>query len=294
MSDQLHVFGDDQLQVKVSDHGAELQSIRHARFGELQWDGGPAWPRRAPVLFPIIGKLNDATLRLPDGSTRHMGQHGFARDMKWRWLERGDAACTLALEDDDSTRAIYPWPFRLEVTYAVTDGALSARFTLTNPGEDTLPASLGAHPAFRWPLSPDVAPDDHRVVFAEPQGPTVRRLTKAGAIDPEPKPSPIDGRVLQVNRALFADDAIILDKPVGRALRYEAPGAVALEIAWDGFVELGMWTKPQAGAFLCVEPWHGFADPEGFDGPFTDKPGLMHLAPGETRELSWSMRPVAA
>lgn len=290
----LHVFGDDQLTVEVSDHGAELQRIAHARFGELQWDGGPAWPRRAPVLFPIIGKLNGGRLRLPDGSERAMGQHGFARDMTWRWLERGDASARLELADSEETRAIFPWPFRLEIAYAVADGGLTARYLLSNTGDDTLPASLGAHPAFRWPLAPQVAPDAHRVVFAEPQGPTIRRLTPAGALDPAPKPSPIEGRTLHLRRALFADDAIILDRPQGTALRYEAPGRVALAIAWTGFEELGMWTKPEAGDFLCIEPWRGFADPEGFDGPFPQKPGLMHLAPGETRELSWSVRPEPA
>jgi hypothetical protein len=54
-----------------------------------------------------------------------------------------------------------------------------------------------------------------------------------------------------------------------------------------GFKELGIWSKPEGAPFLCVEPWHGFASPSDFDGEFSDKPGLMHIAPAETRILRY-------
>ncbi len=52
--------------------------------------------------------------------------------------------------------------------------------------------------------------------------------------------------------------------------------------------QLGIWSKPGA-AFLCVEPWHGLADPVGYDRDFLDKPFLMRLQPGETAQLGWSV-----
>jgi galactose mutarotase-like enzyme len=42
---------------------------------------------------------------------------------------------------------------------------------------------------------------------------------------------------------------------------------------------LGLWTKPQAD-FVCIEPWHGVADPEGYSGDFTAKPGVFMVAAG--------------
>lgn len=286
----LHAFGDDRLCVTVAAQGAELQAITDARFGELLWDGGPAWPRRSPVLFPIVGRLNGDALRV-EGRSYRIGQHGFARDRRFAWVDRAAAGCRLVLEDDAQTRAAYPFAFRLEVDYRVAGGGLTVAYRLTNPGLEVLPASLGAHPAFRWPLADGVAPDAHRIVFAEPEREPIRRLS-GGLLDPNPRPTPIDGRTLALHRGLFAEDAIILDRVRSRALRYEAPGAVALEIAWDGFQELGLWTKPDSGDFLCIEPWRGFADPVGFAGELSDKPGVMHVAPGETRELSWSVRAV--
>ena len=88
---------------------------------------------------------------------------------------------------------------------------------------------------------------------------------------------------------MFATDAVILPQPVSRSVRYTAPGAPAVELAWDGFPQLGIWAR-EGGDFLCIEPWYGTASPTDFDGEFSDKPGLMLIAPDERRTLSLRIR----
>jgi hypothetical protein len=46
-----------------------------------------------------------------------------------------------------------------------------------------------------------------------------------------------------------------------------------------------LWSKA-GGDFLCIEPWYGYASPEGFDGPFETKPGLMHIASGASERFT--------
>jgi galactose mutarotase-like enzyme len=94
--------------------------------------------------------------------------------------------------------------------------------------------------------------------------------------------------VLPLCEELFTEDALIFLEPRSRGLRFEAEGGPALTLRWDGFPHLGLWAKPDPGpAFLCIEPWEGHADPEGWDGDFSDKPGSFLLAPGATRR--WSL-----
>jgi galactose mutarotase-like enzyme len=62
-----------------------------------------------------------------------------------------------------------------------------------------------------------------------------------------------------------------------------------IDVSWTGFPDLGLWSKPMGASFLCIEPWHGTASPVGLDGPFRDKPGLIHLSVGETRQLSFAI-----
>ena len=59
-------------------------------------------------------------------------------------------------------------------------------------------------------------------------------------------------------------------EPRSRSLRYLGPDG-GLEFAWDGFPQLGLWQKPRAD-LLCIEPWHGYASPAGWDGEFRISP----------------------
>jgi galactose mutarotase-like enzyme len=282
-----HAMSNGTLSAEVKADGAELCSLRDASGAEVLWQAGPIWPRHAPVLFPIVGRLKDDTLR-HEGRAHRLTQHGFARDKRFAWLNRSATACRLVLHEDAETRAAYPFAFRLEIAYALDDDAIEQRFTVTNPGRGVLPASLGAHPAFAWPLADGVEKTAHALEFAEPEPAPIRRLAD-GLLQAQSEPTPIAGRTLALEPALFAADAVILPDPASRSARYTAPDAPAIEVAWQGFRQLGLWSRAQ-GDFLCIEPWHGTASPADFDGEFRDKPGLMLIPPGEHRTLSIRIR----
>jgi galactose mutarotase-like enzyme len=282
-----HVLENSYLSATIKAEGAELCSLRDAEDEELLWQAGPIWPRHAPVLFPIVGRLQGDVLR-HRGNSYPMTQHGFARDRGFAWLQRTGTTCRLALHDDGETRAHYPFAFRLEVAYILADDALEIVCTIGNTGRETLPASLGVHPAFAWPLAEGVEKEAHRLEFEEPEPAPVGRL-RAGLLTPEPQPSPIEGQTLSLRPSLFDADALILLQPESRSLRYSAPGAPTIELSWEGYEQLGIWSK-QDGDFLCIEPWRGFASPEEFDGEFSDKPGVMLIPPGERRALLHRIR----
>jgi galactose mutarotase-like enzyme len=286
--DGLHRFGNDRLEVAVKAEGGELVSLRIRGGAELLWQAGPEWPRHAPVLFPVVGRLANDTLR-HDGRTFRMTQHGFARDRRFDWLARDADGCRLLLRDDDATRAIYPFRFALEIAYRLQGDVLQVEYCLRNPGDVVLPASLGAHPAFRWPLADGIAKRAHRLVFDHDETAPIRRVEN-GLLRAQAEPSPIAGRILALDEGLFDEDAVILDQLASHSLIYMADEtAPVLTIGWHGMTQLGIWSKPGAD-FLCIEPWHGLASPAGFDGPFTDKPHLLHLAPGAEVRPGWSVR----
>jgi len=283
-----HTIRTDRISATIKSDGAELCSLRSADGLELLWQAGPEWPRHAPVLFPIVGRLKNDELR-HRGQVYPMTQHGFARDSRFAWLEREASFCRLELQDGPETRARYPFAFRLVVTYAVRDADLEVSLQVFNMGEEVLPASLGAHPAFNWPLSHGLSKQDYRLLFSAQETAPIRRL-KDGLMRPEPEPTPIQGDTLDVTEQRFADDAIIMDQLASSSVRYEGARGPSIEMSWDGFRELGVWSKPSGAPFLCIEPWRGYASPADFDGDFIDKPGLMHIPPGEQRSLRYRIR----
>lgn len=264
--------------------GAELCSFKDVRGTELIWQAGAAWPRHAPLLFPIVGRLKNDELRYR-GQLYQMTQHGFARDQTFEWLEQDASSCSLMLRDSEATRARYPFPFRLVVRYQLQENALDVTLKVTNTGGDILPASIGAHPAFNWPLSEGLPKESYRLVFSDPEPEPVRRLDE-GLLRERPEPTPIVGKTLALSEHLFDDDALILDRVSSQSVRFEADAGPSLEISWDGFRELGIWSKPNA-AFLCIEPWCGFASPSNFDGDFAGKPGVLHISPDETKRVRY-------
>lgn len=282
------------LRAVVSSHGAELVSLRDAAGEELLWQAGPEWPRHAPVLFPVVGKLTGDTLH-HRGRDHRLGQHGFARDRRFDWIERAPGRAVLRLRDDAETRAMFPFPFVLDVAFTVTDDTLTVTSRVSNPGDEPLPCGVGAHPGFRWPLADGIPKTAHAIEFETLE--TGVALSVEGGLLGAARPLPFDGRTLPLTETLFERDALVMPDVTSRSVRFVAAdddGKVvrALRVAWDGYKDLGIWSKPGGAPFLCIEPWFSMASPVGWDGAFLDKPGILVLAPGESRDFAWSVQTV--
>ena len=284
LSDQAHVIRSSQVAATIKRHGAELCSLKNEVGNELIWQAGPEWPRHSPLLFPIVGRLKYDELR-HRGRAYPMAQHGFARDQDFEWGARQGDSCALVLTDNDQTRKRYPFAFCLAVTFALNGSDLDVTFEVTNTGAVRLPASIGAHPAFNWPLLPMLAKESYTLTFSDDEPAPIRRLS-GGLMRAKPEANPVKARKLALSERLFEDDAVIFDQLASSTVSYTADRGPSVQMSWNGFQELGVWSKPGA-AFLCIEPWRGFASPETFDGEFMDKPGLMHIAPGERRAMKY-------
>ncbi len=280
------------LRATIRAQGGELIALSDAN-GPLLWHGGPEWPRHAPVLFPIVGRLTDDTL-IHQGRSYHLTQHGFARDSLFRWVERAPDRAVLELRESAETLERYPFRFLLQMIYEVAGDTLSVTTRVSNPAETTLICGAGAHPAFLWPLAEVVAKEAHRLGFprAEP-GPG---LSVASGLLGAPIPLPFGGTELPLTEALFANDAIVIPHVANSSVRFAALDAAgrelrALTVSWEGYKDLGIWSKPSGAPFLCIEPWFSMASPAGWQGEFAEKPGILKLAPGESRDFVWHATP---
>jgi galactose mutarotase-like enzyme len=272
------------IEAVISAHGAELCSLKNSDGIELLWQAGAQWPRHAPILFPIVGRLKNDQLR-HNGIVYPMKQHGLARDLAFEWVERDLTSCRLILKDSAETRIHYPFSFTLTVSYAVNGADFDVVVEIDNTGNEILPASIGAHPAFNWPLLPGLNKDSYSLTFFNDEIEPIRRL-KDGLLQTDPEPTPVRGNFLALSETLFENDALILDRPASMSVRYAADSGPSILMRWQGYRELGLWSKPGA-SFLCIEPWHGFASPSDFDGEFIEKPGLMLIAPNAKRVVSY-------
>jgi galactose mutarotase-like enzyme len=274
-----------ELTVEVDPMGAQLSTLRDRAGLDLLWNGEPAvWSGRSPVLFPIVGALAGGSYRV-GGQSYRLGRHGFARGKVFRVVEHSAASAHLRLAADDSTRAVYPFAFELDVRFTLEDATLAVRMEVRNTGASDLPASLGLHPGMRWPLPYGQPRAAHFLEFATDESEPVRRIDVDGLVTPERHPTPIIGRRLLLDDALFRDDALILDQVRSRHVTYGADRGPRIKVSYPDSPYLGVWTKPGA-PFICIEPWQGLADSQGFSGDIWQKTGVRKVAPGATAALN--------
>jgi galactose mutarotase-like enzyme len=278
----------ESLSAEIDPLGAQLFALRDEKGRDLQWGGDPAvWTGRAPILFPIVGMLQDGRYRV-DGETYALPKHGFARHMRFDLVEKTPSSATFRLKADAETRAVYPFEFELDIAFTVSASTLTLKASVRNLGDGSMPASFGFHPALRWPLPYGGERSSHTIRFEHDESAPIRRINAEGVVTPEEHPTPVVGREMRLRDDLFTDDAVIFDQLKSRRLRYGAPDGPHLDIAFPDTPYLGVWTKPGAG-YICIEPWHGIADPEGYSGDFRDKPGVFEVEPGGVYECRMSI-----
>jgi galactose mutarotase-like enzyme len=278
-------IGTARLRARIRPRGAELVSLQDAAGRELMWQAGAAWPRHAPMLFPIVGRLREDTAWFGDTPYR-ITQHGFARDLGFTLTGQDASSVHLALTDSAETHGIYPFAFRLEVRHAIHGASFLSEYVVTNTGPGLLPYAIGAHPAFRWPLPGAGSKQAHRLDFEQEERGPLYRIQPDGMLNPTPHEVPLNGRSIGLREELFADGAMVLLDPASRRVSLVAGGAPTLDFGWQGFGQLGLWMKPGCD-FLCIEPWAGHADIAGVETDFWSKPGITLLPPGEQRRYSW-------
>jgi galactose mutarotase-like enzyme len=273
-----------QLSAQIDPLGAQLSSLRDSHGNELLWHGDPAfWAGRAPILFPIVGMLAGGSYACA-GQRHALPRHGFARGKQFTLVQATPRSVLFRLCEDAATLAVYPFAFELDVAFSLMEATLSVTASVRNTGSEDLPASLGFHPGLRWPLPYGQERGAHWLEFPLAEGAPVRRITSAGLLSAVAHATPVTNRRLELDDALFRDDVLIFDRLQSRSLIYGGAHGPQLEIAFPDATYVGVWSKPGA-PFVCIEPWQGVADPEGFEGDIWRKPGILRVEPDGFRVL---------
>jgi len=269
------------LAVEIAPLGAELIRVADAEGREYLWNGDPQWWRgRAPLLFPMVGRALGDRIKV-DGRYYPMPQHGFARRSTFEIAEKTATRAHFRLTDSEATRAAYPFAFQLDVAYELIGATLRTMATVLNTGEAPLPCAFGYHPALRWPLPGAGGP--HEVVFEKPEPAPIRKPVNE-MLSRETFANPFTSGRAIVKPEMFAGGALVFDRIESRSVSFRAVDGPAMRLDFPKLPHFALWTKPGA-PYLCLEPWQGFSAPEGFDGEFSERPGVVAIAPGASRDF---------
>lgn len=277
------------IEAAVESLGAQLL---HLRYGsrEYLWQGDPRyWQRRAPLLFPFIG-------RLPGGRYFYNGQyypmciHGFLSHQTFTAVRQGPEELCLTYFPDEQVRTVYPFYFRFTASYRLLAAGLRVTLCVENLDDVPLHFALGSHPGFRVPLENGLLFEDYCLAFSPSAAPQ-RVLFDSELLATRGRaPLPLtDGR-LPLHHGLFAQDAIVLEHSGSQVRLFSPRGRHGLQLQYSGFPYLGLWQRPHTDApYLCIEPWSAL--PGYAESPLAPaaRPDFFHLPPGQLLRRGWTV-----
>ena len=273
------------LTASIDTMGAQLMSLRKGE-SEYLWQGDSNWwPRRAPILFPIVGVLKDSKAESAEG-TISLARHGLARLNQFEVVEQSVSSVTLQLKSTEETRKSYPYDFELKLIFSVAGDTLTQTYEVTNPANVVLPFTLGAHPAFNIPIPGVEAAslDQYYLLFTHSWTSYGPSITDEGLCDyATPQKLIVDSDTLPLSWELIDREKTITledvpDRRITLTTNAEASSEThGIQMDFEGFDYLGIWSAAPGCPFVALEPWCGIADTVDTDGVFEHKPGIICL-----------------
>lgn len=283
-------IGNQYIEVKISEKGAELQSV--VKDGvEYLWSGDAKyWTGRAPLLFPFVGRLTDGKYTLK-GKEYEMGNHGFARKVSYKVVGQSPESITFELEDSEETYKAYPCHFRLRVTYTLKENRIEIQYNVENKTDDTMYFGIGGHPGFKVPLEEGLEFTDYYLEFAEKSYPDKVGLTEACFLSGENHKFELEDDIrLRMHHAMFDEDAIVLQNAADTVTLKSDKSERKVTVSYPEMPYVGFWHSPKTDApYICIEPWVSLPSRQDIVEEFRCKGDLVRVKGNETYVNRWSI-----
>lgn len=309
-----YILENDRLKVEIDSFGAELKSVKSKENDrEYMWYADKKyWGRTSPVLFPFVGSLKNKEYTAK-GNKYPMGQHGFARDMEHTFVSRSDDTIWFELRSSEETIAKYPYEFVLKIGYQLIDNAVKVLWEVENDSDESLPFSIGAHPAFICPVDEADSKEGYSISFgkfAKAGGNSINNIV----VDKDVTQVALEqvhhhGNTRDTGLAITED--LVIDLKDGKCpitegffdrCTYMIEGNQANSVGLidpDGneFVKVifdtplfAIWSPEEKNApFVCIEPWYGRCDHVDFEGDIEEREFTNKLGIGEKFHAEYVM-----
>lgn len=280
------------LRIEVSDEGAEFQRISGRQTGiEYLWSGNPTfWDRRSPLLFPIVGRLNNHRA-LIDNEEYFIPKHGFVSSTRFKKTGADPHSLTYQMESSPQMHKLFPFPFNLSVNYRLRSNFIVVTWFITNTGLYSMPFHIGGHPGIMYP---QFNPRKRIKAYASfgCKGPIESAsVGPTGCLSNERYKLDLHNNLLAITDDCFKNDAIIIDKKQVNHISILDPDKKPYVSMDFNSPVLLLWSPYNVKApFVCLEPWYGLCDAEDYNGEFRNRPYTQFVEPGKRMKLGYTLR----
>ena len=269
------------LEITTTTLGAELTSIKLDGIEKLH-QGQTYWKRHAPILFPIVGQIKNGKTII-NNLTYEMSQHGFARDMEFKEIDKNKYVLKSSIE----TLKKYPFKFELYVNYIINKNELTIQYEVVNKDNKQMLFGIGGHPAFIC----DYSTGDYEIIFEKEENGIEFMKLENGLISDKLAHNILKNNKIDLLPNIFENDAIIMRNLNSNivTLFNKKENKKILDFDFTGFPYLALWSKIGA-PFVCIEPWYNTADKINSDNQFKNKENILNLEPNENFNCKYKIK----
>ncbi len=270
------------IKAKIKSFGAELFSLKKCNEDfEYIWQGDSKyWARHSPILFPIVGRLKDDSY-FYKSKKYNLSQHGFARDKEFELVNKGEDFIEFSLKNDEKTLEIYPFEFELYLNYYLEGSSLKVSYRVKNKSIGKMYFSIGAHPAFNISKG-------NFLEFKNLENTKRYFLDDNGLIYKNEDFNLYKNRLI-LDENIFKNDALIFHNKSIKSVFLKDENKTILEVSFDNFPYLGIWSKKDLAPFVCIEPWFGIADFVNTNQEIEEKQAILSLQKDEEFECFYKI-----
>lgn len=284
----LYTLKNDFLEVKVDSFGAELRSVKSKNGEEYIWQGDNEWADHSPVLFPTCGNCPNLKY-IWQGKEYKLPIHGIAMYRELTLTDKTDNSLLFTLLSDEETKKSYPFDFKFEVEFKLTENKLSVTLRPTNTGEGYMPFMAGWHPGFN--LWGDGEIGSFAVDFGEGDELMWYPILPDQPISYTPLPHALDdGKYYLNEKEIYDNDTMIFENYPRTFKLVDGTGNAKISMSVsENLPFFCIWKAPvSTSRFICLEPWSNIFNSDGTTEDFAIKK-MQRLDSGKTCEYTYEV-----
>ena len=257
----IYTLKNEYYDIKISDMGAEMISMKSPGGYEFLWQGGEGlWSMQAPVLFPLCGSYANRRYTIL-GEERPIELHGFALTSKFELVEKTDSSIEFVLRANEKTRITFPFDFELFVRYTLSSDTVTLDAKVKNLSDITMPYMFGWHPGFNLPTGKSLDTEDYQIDVKTDKL-SWTPMSEDGVFYTE-KPLEYkltDGAYRLNTKEIYPNDTMIFKGHKNYARMFAKGRSYELTLTWsDNLPTLCLWKEPiDETKFICIEPWSDY------------------------------------
>ncbi|MFI3238338.1 MAG: hypothetical protein R3Y47_09990 [Lachnospiraceae bacterium] len=286
----IYTIGNKNVTMQVASRGAEVQSVRTAEQ-EYTWCGDPAhWPKRAPLLFPIVGRTENGYVKI-EGEKYEMDTHGFLSSMEFALVSQSEERLVLVASFDTLTLKQYPYKFEVQATYEVLEQGYQMSYEIRNLDDRTMAYGFGLHPSFMCYREEQDRIEDFYVTFDETFSMHKPYRMPSALVDFSRRiPIMDNSNRIDLKQEYFHLDALIMDHINYHQveLHHKERGLV-VSCDIEGFDWFNIW-RFEDSPFVCLEPWCSMHGTHPFAENIEDHESTKYLEKGEKKNCQMKIR----